>query len=161
MNSFAKRFLIFPLCAALLSVTACANDNRYNETIGTAVGGAAGAMAGSSIGGGRGRAMATVIGAVLGLIVGREAGKAIDDGFFEHATEVAQGSMDNNSDGQMTSWEDPDSDTSGTITPQTTYKNDTGEDCRDFESTMTLEGKTEVAHGRACRQSDGSWKIVN
>jgi surface antigen len=95
------------------------------------------------------------------MFMGRELGKSIDRGDFDKSEEVAQGSMDNNSDGETSTWNNPDSGNSGTITPQTTYKDDDGKDCRDFESTITVDGKTEVAHGRACRQPDGSWKVVN
>jgi surface antigen len=33
-------------------------------------------------------------------------------------------------------------------------------DCRDYTAKATLDGKTQPLLGRACRQSDGSWRIV-
>ena len=33
--------------------------------------------------------------------------------------------------------------------------------CRDFTQTITVDGEFEEAHGTACRQSDGTWRIVN
>ncbi len=169
MNSLAKRFFYIALSALLFTVSACSTkpgdddgeNNRYGETIGTAVGVAIGGTAGSRIGGGNGTAIAITLGAVIGMIMGKELGKALDKDLFTRANDVVQGSLENNDDGETTVWDDPDSDDSGTITPQTTVQNDTAGDCRDFESTITVEGKTEVAQGRACREPDGSWKIVN
>lgn len=34
-----------------------------------------------------------------------------------------------------------------------------GADCREFEETIIIDGRPERAHGRACRESDGTWKI--
>lgn len=33
--------------------------------------------------------------------------------------------------------------------------------CRDFQERVTIEGRAQQVHGRACRQPDGSWRIVN
>ena len=33
-----------------------------------------------------------------------------------------------------------------------------GEQCREFQRTVTIGGKTETAYGTACRQPNGSWK---
>lgn len=35
-----------------------------------------------------------------------------------------------------------------------------GEPCREYQTTVTIDGKTETAYGRACRQADGTWKRV-
>ena len=37
----------------------------------------------------------------------------------------------------------------------------TGAYCREFQHTVTIGGKTEDAYGTACRQPDGTWKIIN
>jgi surface antigen len=33
-------------------------------------------------------------------------------------------------------------------------------ECREFQQTITINGKTEKAYGTACRQADGTWRIV-
>jgi hypothetical protein len=33
--------------------------------------------------------------------------------------------------------------------------------CREFEQDVIIDGHREKAHGRACRQVDGSWKLQN
>ncbi len=33
--------------------------------------------------------------------------------------------------------------------------------CREFTKTIVIDGQEQTAHGTVCRQSDGSWRIVN
>ena len=33
------------------------------------------------------------------------------------------------------------------------------EECREFTETVTIGGRQQPAHGRACRQSDGTWRV--
>jgi surface antigen len=40
------------------------------------------------------------------------------------------------------------------------YQDNRGQYCREFTQSVTVGGKTEQAFGRACRQPDGAWKIV-
>ena len=35
------------------------------------------------------------------------------------------------------------------------------QDCREFQTTITIDGREQPGYGTACRQSDGSWKIVS
>ena len=42
----------------------------------------------------------------------------------------------------------------------TVFKNNNGRYCREFQQTVTIGGRTAEAYGTACRQPDGSWKIV-
>jgi surface antigen len=34
-------------------------------------------------------------------------------------------------------------------------------DCREFTQRIVVDGEEVAAYGTACRQPDGSWKIVN
>ena len=36
----------------------------------------------------------------------------------------------------------------------------TGSYCREFQQTVTIGGKAEQAYGTACRQPDGTWKVI-
>lgn len=33
--------------------------------------------------------------------------------------------------------------------------------CREFQTTIVIDGKREPAHGTACQQADGTWRVVN
>jgi surface antigen len=63
--------------------------------------------------------------------------------------------------GQSLPWRNPESGNSGTVTPKAYYKADNGGYCREFQQTITVGGQTQQGYGTACRQPDGSWKIVN
>ena len=75
--------------------------------------------------------------------------------------QTSQTALEKNPIGRTSSWSNPDSGHSGTVTPTRTYQTASGGPCREYQQTVTIDGKTEQAYGRACRQSDGSWKITN
>jgi len=67
--------------------------------------------------------------------------------------------LEGNRVGQTTSWNDPDGKRHS-VTPVRTYYQ--GEvPCRDFRQTVEIDGQTEIMQGKACRQSDGSWRLVS
>ncbi len=74
---------------------------------------------------------------------------------------TSQQALESNRTGQASGWKNPDSGHSGTVTPTETYQTASGNHCREYQQTVTIDGKTERVHGRACREPDGTWKIVN
>ena len=73
---------------------------------------------------------------------------------------TSQTALETNKVGQTSTWKNPDSGNSGTVTPTRTFENATKQYCREYTQTVQVGGKTERAYGTACRQADGSWKIV-
>ena len=63
--------------------------------------------------------------------------------------------------GQSVAWQNPDSGNTGTVTPVKTYQTATGQYCREYTQTITIGGEKHKSYGTACRESDGSWRIVN
>jgi len=61
--------------------------------------------------------------------------------------------------GQTTHWKDPDGGRHS-VTPERTYYQG-NVPCRDFRQTVEIDGQVEVMKGKACRQSDGSWRLVS
>ena len=53
-----------------------------------------------------------------------------------------------------------DSGHSGSVTPIRTYQS-AGTYCREYQQTVIIGGKQEQSYGTACRQPDGSWKVVS
>lgn len=156
-----KKQIIGLSLASIVLLGACENmDERPGETIGTIVGAGVGAVLGSKVGDGRGQAVATAVGALAGAWIGNQLGKSLDERDKQMAEATSQDSLENNPSGTTSTWNNPDSGNSGSITPHNTYKTAAGDDCREFESTVQVDGKTEVTQGRACRQADGSWLIV-
>jgi len=144
-----------------LGLVACAQDQGPKERGGTVVGAITGGLLGSTLGKGSGKKFAIGVGAVLGGLIGTEVGKSLDRADRAYMHRATQQSMESKQIGKSSTWINPDNQHSGTVTPTRTYRRDDGRFCREFQQTVTIGGRTEQAYGKACRQSDGSWKIVS
>lgn len=152
-----------PVIAALagaLALGACA-DAGPKETVGGLGGAALGGWAGSHIGSGKGRLAATAAGAVLGGIVGSSIGRSLDRADRQAMAQTTHRTLEHERAGTTRAWDNPDTGHSGTVTPTRTYQTASGRYCREFQQTVTIDGRTEQAYGTACRQPDGSWRVVN
>lgn len=67
--------------------------------------------------------------------------------------------LESNQVGQTSSWNDPDGK-QHSVTPTKTYY-EGGMPCRDFRQTVEIDGQTEIMEGTACRQSNGTWKLIS
>ncbi|MEN2979070.1 RT0821/Lpp0805 family surface protein [Tistrella bauzanensis] len=150
------------IVAAALALGACSSsDMGTKEGVGSVLGAVGGAVAGAQFGKGTGQIAAAAVGTLVGAYLGNEVGKSLDRADRVEAQAASQRALESNPTGQTTSWSNPDSGHSGTITPVKTYQNPNGEYCREFTQRVNVGGKTEEAYGTACRQPDGSWRIVN
>ncbi len=147
--------------ALVLALASCEQGQFSKQTGGTLIGAGLGALTGSQIGGGRGKLAAVAIGALAGAYLGSEVGKSLDRADKLAMRRTSQNALEGNRSGQSSSWAHPDTGHRGPVTPTRTYRTAAGENCREYQQTVTIDGKTEQAFGRACRQPDGSWKIVN
>ncbi|HLI12578.1 MAG TPA: RT0821/Lpp0805 family surface protein [Alphaproteobacteria bacterium] len=130
------------------------------QTLGTLGGAGAGAFIGSQIGHGTGNLAATAIGGLLGAFVGSQVGKSLDRADELAAQQTTQRTLETTPDGQSLPWRNAENGHSGTVTPVRTYQESNGQYCREFQQTVTVGGQTQQAYGTACRQPDGTWKIV-
>ncbi len=156
----SKKILVAALAAVTLVAAGCADyQNRPRQTGGTLIGAAAGGLAGSQIGGGSGQLAATALGVVLGGLLGSEVGRSMDEVDRIRAQQASEQALNS---GQSIRWENPNTGNSGTVVPVRTGTDvQTGQLCREYQQTVTVGGKQEQAYGTACRQADGSWKVVN
>jgi surface antigen len=154
-----KFFVVLPVAAAL-ALGAC-QDAGQKQTGGTLIGAGLGALAGSQIGSGGGKLAAVAIGTLAGAFLGSEVGKSLDRADRQAMAQTSQSALETNRTHETSTWRNPDSGHSGTITPVKTYETPQGTNCREYQQTVTIGGKTETAYGTACRQPDGTWKIVN
>ncbi len=152
------------LTSVLLAVVflgSCAEmQDNPKQTIGTLLGAGVGALAGSQIGGGKGQMAAIAIGTLAGAWAGSEIGKSLDKADKMYAQRTSQNALEYNQVGQTSAWSNPDSGNSGTMTPVRTYQLASGENCREFETTVKIDGREEKAYGKACRGADGAWNIA-
>ncbi len=147
--------------AAALSIAACAEGTGDKEAVGTLVGAGLGGLAGSQVGSGSGKLAAVGVGVLLGGLLGRHVGKSLDRADRIAADRAAQQSFEHERIGTTTSWSNPDSGHSGTFTPTRTYQTARGQPCREYTTTVIIDGRRETAYGTACREPDGTWKIIN
>jgi surface antigen len=142
-----------------LVFSACASAQNNPKTTVGALGGAAG---GGLIGAAAGGSPAAIAGGViLGGLLGGAIGNALDQRDKELAMKEAQYSLENSRTGQSSQWQNPDSGNSGTFTPTRTYENQTGQPCREYTQEIFVGGERQESYGTACRQADGSWRVVN
>ena len=147
--------------AAMLSLSACVTDQGEKQTLGTLIGAGLGGLAGSQIGSGTGQLAAVGAGVLLGGLLGSEIGKSLDKADQANLERNAQNTLETAPSGVSSSWVNPDSGNSGSLTPTKTYATATGQPCREYVSTVTIDGQTEEVYGTACREPDGTWHFVN
>lgn len=154
---------ILTIGVAVLFLSACAEDGSLSKRdLGTLLGAAAGAALGSQIGkrGSAGNVAAVAGMTMLGAYMGSEIGRSLDRADRMHMARATQGALESGKSGSTASWSNPDSGHSGTVTPQPSFTNRKQQYCREYQQTVTIGGDTETAYGTACRQPDGTWKIV-
>ena len=156
----ARHMLAVPIFLAL-SLSACITDDfGRKQSIGAVVGAATGGYLGSMIGEGNTRLVATAGGTLLGLLLGSEIGSSLDRVDRLYAAQTQQTALEHHETGVTASWSNPDTGNAGTVTPTATYRSTTRQYCREFQQTVTINGTTQQAHGTACRQPDGAWRLA-
>ncbi len=140
-------------------VTGCATMEENPKTsVGAIGGGALGGLIAAAAGG---NAAAIAASAVGGMLVGGLIGNLMDQHDKKLAAEAAQKALETAPTGRPVAWQNPDNGHSGTVTPVKTYQTGSGSYCREYQQTVIIDGREENAYGTACRQPDGSWKVVN
>ncbi|NCX93578.1 MAG: glycine zipper 2TM domain-containing protein [Gammaproteobacteria bacterium] len=160
-----KKALLVALSSTLVvGLVGCQNsDGTYNkQDIGLVSGAVLGGLVGSRFGGGTGQLLATGAGAVVGAWAGSQIGKSMD----QQDKMNMQGALSNVDSNKTVAWNNDQgvhytfTPTTPTVTDQTSV-NGTKRYCREFIQTATIEGKQQQMYGKACRQEDGSWQVVD
>ena len=128
---------------------------RCNRTeIGAAIGAATGAVVGSQVVDKEDKAIGVIGGLIVGGVVGGLVGHAmdsVDEACMGHALEYA-------ADGAPVRWHDPNGNDYNVV-PEETYQAG-GRYCRNYTTTVVIDGAPESLAGTACRRPDGNWDIV-
>jgi surface antigen len=128
----------------------------------TAIGGLGGAAAGGLLAaalGGEGTGIAA--GTILGGLLGGAIGDRLDAADRQRANAAAAQALESVPSGQSVTWRNPDSGNTGAVTPVRTYQTATGQYCREYTQTINIGGERHQSYGTACRQPDGTWRIVS
>jgi surface antigen len=159
MRGLTKKFLILVILMPFL-FAACATTQEGQNTK-TIIGGLGGAAAGGLLAYGLGGSTATVIGStLLGGLIGGAVGDRMDAADKRQAQAATTKALETAPSGTATQWKNPDSGHYGSVTPVRTYQTQSGQYCREYRQTVMIGGEKNEAYGTACRQPDGSWKIV-
>jgi surface antigen len=143
------------------------HDCGDDAAAGTVVGGILGGVIGNQFGHGGGRTAATIGGVILGGIAGnaiaRDACKNDHADAYYYNNSYYDAFNDPN-EGREYNWRNPYSNNYGYVTPGEYYEDgyqDYSGPCREFEQRVYIDGRAETATGVACRQPDGTWRIVS
>ena len=153
-----KKVVIATVLATTL-MSGCAGT--YNKAT---TGAALGALTGGALAYGVGqdsskKELWTILGVGLGAVIGNNIGAQLDERDRLLAGQTLQHTLEQAPTNAVGSWNNPDSGNSGTVTPTVTRYTD-GQPCREFTTTIDVGGQSQQGYGTACRQADGSWKIV-
>jgi len=147
------------LVTALLGGCVTNPDTQPKQTMGTILGAGLGGLAGAQVGSGNGRLAAVAMGALAGAMIGNSIGQSLDRADRAHLYE-AQTVAHSAPMGRAVEWNNPDSGNHGTVTPtRDGYDRISGEYCREYETTIWVNGREETGYGTACQQEDGTWEI--
>lgn len=160
------------IIAATSLLTACAEPggqpgrgvlqggNMNKQDVGTIAGAIGGGIIGSNVGGGKGRTTAIIAGTLLGAALGNQVGASLDRADMIMYQDTSQRALETGQPGQTLPWKNPQTGNYGSVTPKAYYQNSGGEYCREYTQTIVVGGKKQDGYGTACRQPDGTWKIV-
>jgi surface antigen len=143
------------LLFALVSLAGCTNVN--NQDVGAVTGAVAGGLLGSQFGGGGGKMLAIGAGAVAGALIGGAIGKSMDD---TDRLKMSR-ALESQPVGQPTYWQNSQTGASYTVIPENNVTVSGNPYCREYHTIATVAGKKQQIYGTACRQPDGTWKVVS
>jgi surface antigen len=127
-----------------------------NEGVGTLTGGVVGGLIGSQFGGGAGKVAAAAGGALLGAYLGGRIGQYMDR---QDQLEM-QRALETAPVGHAVAWKNPNNGNAYSVKPIKTYYIQE-QPCREYVTHATIGGKREQIYGKACRQQDGSWRVIS
>ena len=150
-------FMIFTLagCAERMK------DMSNAEMVGTVVGAIAGGYLGLQFGGsGITQWLLAATGATLGGGVGYIAGKKLDPSDQKSHDQTTNEALANAGDGQVRSWANQETGSSGIVIPTRSFQTGDGNYCRDYRATLSVAEDLLRTTGTACQQADGAWRTV-
>lgn len=71
-----------------------------------------------------------------------------------------QSALNESPNHQAVDWINPATGLSGSTVPIKSYRTSYGQICREYLSSVQLDGALQQAFGTACQQADGDWKIA-
>jgi len=155
------KFVRLGAALALTVVLGACQNMGQKEMIGTAAGAGVGGLIGSQFGHGSGQLAATAAGVFIGGLIGNQIGASMDEADRQRAREAEYAALERNRDGEYSRWDNPNNGHSGYSVPERTYQNSDGQYCREYQTTVVIDNRPQSGHGTACREPDGTWRLVS
>lgn len=147
----SRRALAIVVLAAL-GVAACADDPATESPFGPSVG--TGFEDGAAM-------SADAPGVPAGTYVGSGLGAKLEAEDRTFLRRYTQDALEYNRLWQVSEWRNPRSGSAGSVMPVRTYRTGQGRHCREFETTLSVAGEdARRAIRRACREDDGTWRLI-
>lgn len=159
MSHVSKFVLACGVAASLLLAGCEGGQQGQKQTVGGLAGAALGGLLGAQFGGGRGKLATTGLGVLLGALAGSEIGRTMDEVDRMKADQAAHQATQAPL-GETITWNNPATGNHGSYTPTRDGTSARGEYCREYQQTVTVGGRTQDAYGIACRQPDGTWRLL-
>lgn len=96
---------------------------------------------------------------LLGALGRSDAAAALGPGDREIAARTAEIALQHTRDGATSTWSNPRTGRTGSVTLLETRRGDDGGVCRVLRQTASVAGNSIEARGIACRGPDGTWQI--
>jgi surface antigen len=126
------------------------------QVLGALLGGAAGGYIASEAVSGDARTPAIIGGSILGILVGGSIGRTMD----EVDQNCVGQALEHAPDREEIVWNSPENGSRYQVTPTASYQGQDGQYCREYQATAEIGSQSRQTYGIACRQPDGSWRLV-
>ena len=135
----------------------CDQARQGNQAGGAIIGAIAGGLLGNSISRGPQRGAGTAVGAIAGGILGAAVGSRLSCDDQRQAQQVYFSGLETGRPHHRYDWRGRDA--YGYLDVGD-YYTDRGRRCANYTQQIYVNGRPEVASGRACRVGDGTWQMV-
>jgi surface antigen len=130
------------------------------DPAGVLIGALIGGLLGNAAGNDGGRSGSTFAGVIIGGAIGAAMTKDLDCEDRSYAYRSYYNGFNSGRPGARYSWNNPRTNHRGDVVVGNYYNDRAGFRCTTFTQTIYIQGRPQVARGRACRQPDGSWAVV-
>jgi len=99
-------------------------------------------------------------GTLLGALLASEVGAGVRESDVPLAQQAAIQAHSTRVGAEVT-WKNPETGNSGAITPVREGYAPDGRFCREYQQSVTAQGRTGAVFGITCRQPDGGWRLAS
>ena len=131
------------------------------DPAGVIIGALIGGLLGNAAGDGDNRSGATVAGVIIGGAVGAAMTRDMDCNDRSYAYRSYYNGFNSGRPGSRYSWRNPANNHRGDMVVDGYYNDRSGFRCANFTQRIYIQGRPQIARGRACRQPDGAWAVVD